>query len=440
VTTSGEENSDNLQSALAEKECKLGLACAHAGRRDEAISWFRRALERQPDCPEACNGLGVLLLWDDVAEAEALLGRAVKLRPDYAIAHSNLGAVLDLQGELSEESVARSLASLRRAVELRSDSAVIRHNYGMALLRAGNFAEGWREFEWRLLRYPPGKLRYSLPCWSGTPLDGKTIVLWDEEGMGDSLQFVRYAQTVKQRGARVIVECRRELAGLLKTCPGVDEVVVIGTSRVEFDEHVPLLSLPWALGTELSSIPPNVPYLFPEPALVEKWRQELRAESAFKIGIAWQGNPDYQFDRFRSIPLANFAPLAGAGDVRLYSLQLGAGREQLADVQRAIPITDLADRIGDFQNTAAIMRNLDLVIACDSAPAHLAGALGVPVWVPLPYVANWRWLLDRADSPWYPTMRLYRQSRPGDWQEVFARIAAELAATCRAGSRRVESC
>jgi ADP-heptose:LPS heptosyltransferase len=212
----------------------------------------------------------------------------------------------------------------------------------------------------------------------------------------------------------------------LKTCPGVDEVIIAGSSPPKFDFAVPLLSLPGVFGTTLETIPADVPYLWPDEALVDRWRRELRRDGQFSVGIAWQGNPTHGADEFRSIPLACFEPFAHLEGARIYSIQLGAGREQLAAAAKDWPIVDMGDRLGDFHNTAAIVRNLDLVITCDSAPAHLAGALGVPVWVALAFAPDWRWMIDRDDCPWYPTMRLFRQPRPKDWGAVFAQIAQEL--------------
>jgi ADP-heptose:LPS heptosyltransferase len=221
------------------------------------------------------------------------------------------------------------------------------------------------------------------------------------------------------------------LTGLLATCPGVDAVVPAGAALPDCDLRVPLVSVPGVLGITVDTIPQTVPYLFPDAALVERWRRELGGDEGLKVGIAWQGNTGFKSDRYRSIPLSHFLPLAELPQVRLYSLQFGEGREQLAASPRA-NVVDLSDRLGDFHNTAAIIRNLDLVITSDSAPAHLAGAIGMPVWVALACVPDWRWMLNRADSPWYPTMRLYRQKRPGDWAGVFQQIATDLAALAAA--------
>jgi hypothetical protein len=237
---------------------------------------------------------------------------------------------------------------------------------------------------------------------------------------------VRYAPLVKQRGGTVVLECERPLARLLASCAGLDQIVPNGDPLPSFDLRISLLSLPGLFGTDLTTIPAAVPYLAPADELVEHWRRELGDAAELKVGIAWQGSRLHPDDRRRSIPLETFAPLAAISGVQLYSLQFGAGRDQLPTFSASNRLIDLADRIESFQDTAAIMRNLDLVICCDSAPVHLAGALGVPVWTALAFTSDWRWLLERADSPWYPTMRLFRQERPGDWPSVFAIMAEEL--------------
>jgi hypothetical protein len=257
-------------------------------------------------------------------------------------------------------------------------------------------------------------------------------VLHTEQGLGDSLQFIRYAPLVKQRGGTVVVECLRPLARLLARCPGIDRLVVKGSDLPAFDVHASLMSLPALLGTTLATVPADVPYLFADPELVERWRRELAPLPGFKVGIAWQGDPTHPKAGARAIPLRHFEPLARRPGVRLFSLQKGPGTEQLRDVAGHFDVTDFGNRLdeasGPFMDTAAVMKNLDLVITSDTAIAHLAGGLGVPVWVAVPAVPEWRWLLGREDSPWYPTLRLFRQARPGDWEGVFARMATELPA------------
>ncbi len=318
------------------------------------------------------------------------------------------------------------MPSIGAPLQLDPNLADAHLNLAQGLLRSGNFAEGWAEYEWRWQRKGMAEAVLDQPRWTGSPLAGRAILLRSEQGFGDLLQFVRYADLLHRQGGTVIVESPPVLASLMRSCPGVDRVVVHGEPLGEFDVHVPLLSVPGILGTSPETIPAKVPYLWPMQESIERWHEELAAESRLKIGIAWQGNPANLMDAFRSIPLAQFAAIARMRGVQLYSLQSGAGREQLAEVIDDWPIVDFGDGLGDFQTPAAVMRNLDLVISCDSAPAHLAGALGVPVWLAITVVPDWRWMLNRQDSPWYPTMRLFRQTRLGDWGGVFQDIQHAL--------------
>jgi hypothetical protein len=251
--------------------------------------------------------------------------------------------------------------------------------------------------------------------------------LYAEQGLGDTLQFVRYARLLKEQGAAVVVECQKALLPLLARCPGIDRLAALGGPQPAHDVCAPLMSLPYHLGTRLGTIPADVPYLMADPALIESWRCALAVRPGFKIGIAWQGNPQYTGDKERSISLTEFAPLAAIPGVQLVSLQKGAGSEQLRAAAALCSVIDLGSRLdeeaGAFMDTAAVMKNLDLVVTADTVISHLAGALGVPVWVALPKVPDWRWLLEREDSPWYPSTRLFRQDRAGDWKSVFARIA-----------------
>jgi hypothetical protein len=331
-----------------------------------------------------------------------------------------------------------AVASFGRALELKPEFAEAHIGRSLALLLMGRFEEGWPEYEWRWKRKGVEEPVLQKPRWTGNTVKGARILLRCEQGLGDTLQFMRYAELVKQRCGAVIVECQPPLARLLASCPGVDSVITSGLPLPEFDFHIPLLSLPALFGTSLENISAKVPYLWPRADAVEKRKDELGDAGAFKVGIAWQGRKEYENDCCRSIPLAYFAGIARIRGVRTYSLQMGAGREQLTDLGGESPIIDLGDRLGDFHDTAAIVRNLDLVITSDSAPAHLAGSLGVPVWVALSIGPDWRWLVGRTDSPWYPTMRLFRQSRPGDWGGVFRAIEGELAKLVKRRRRSTE--
>ena len=254
--------------------------------------------------------------------------------------------------------------------------------------------------------------------------------------MGDTIHFLRYARVLKERGARVVLAAQRPLGRLLTSHPDVDELFLLGSTEIapRADFVLPLLSVAGALGTTVATIPREIPYLSADPALTDQWREELAKIEGFKIGIAWQGVREFHADRWRSIPLAQFSPLAAVPGVKLISLQKGFGSEQVATVD--FPVLDFTGRLdeaaGPFMDTAAILRNLDLVVTADTVIAHLAGALGVPVWLALQFEPEWRWLADRDDTPWYPTMRLFRQTAFGQWPDVFERIAQAVATNLEA--------
>jgi Flp pilus assembly protein TadD len=420
-----------LHPGFAEAYSNLAGVLDRQGKPDEALPMLKTALELNPNSPEALVNLGLVLeQLGRVDDALNSLRRAIALAPDVAQVTMNLGVILDRNRNLDAAADA-----FRRAIELDPDSAEAHFNYGLSLLRGGHFDAGWREYEWRAGLEGVNQPKFAQPRWKGEPLAGRTILLAEEQGRGDTLQFVRYAEPIKRQGATVIVRCRAELTSLIATCRGVDSVVPTRSVLPAFDFYLPLPSAPGVFHTSLESIPANVPYLRPDAALVRKWKERLDAAGEFKVGIAWNGSPTNKADRYRSIPLTWFAPLTGLPGVRLYSIQIGQGREQLASLTPPCPITDLADDVRDFHDTASIMSNLDLVIACDTAAVHLAGALGVAVWVCVAFVPDWRWMLGRSDSPWYPTLRLYRQARSGDWDTVFQHIQRDLAALAAGRTR-----
>jgi tetratricopeptide (TPR) repeat protein len=420
----------------AESHNNLGIALAAQGRFAEAIACYRRALKLKPDYADAHNNLGNSLRQEgQVAEAAAALEQALRLKPDYAEAHNNLAIVRMRQGRIEQ-----ALEGYAEAVRLKPEYAEAHCNRALAWLLQGNFEQGWPEYEsrWGTKDFKPRD--FQQPRWDGTPLEGRTILLWCEQGLGDTLQFVRYAALVRQRGGVVLLEAPPRLLPLLKSCPGIDRLLPAGGPLPDFEVQAPLLSLPGLLRTTLETIPAPVPYLSPEPQRLRRWGEELRAIPGFKIGIAWQGSPTYGGDRHRSIPLKHFEPLARLPGVRLVSLQKKAGREQLAAVAGDWGVLDLAPRLdedgGAFLDTAAVLPHLDLLVCSDSAVVHLAGALGVAAWVALPVARDWRWLRERSDCPWYPSLRLFRQRRWGDWDEVFRRIAAEVSQRQKAAQHR----
>ena len=315
---------------------------------------------------------------------------------------------------------------LRKPCILSPDNAVFHWNLSLALLLSGNFEEGWKEYEWRQkVKDFPNRI-VSQPLWDGSDIAGQTILLQAEQGYGDTIQFIRYASMVAQRGANVIVSCQNELTSLLKKVDGIHHVAGYHEPIPEFDVYCPLLSLPLIFHTTVESIPAHVPYIKPEPSLFQHWRAKIQNHvSRLKIGLVWAGREQ------RSCPLELFTPLAEIHYSTFYSLQKGEAAEQAKNPPEGMKLIDYTEDIHDFSDTAAFIENLDLVISVDTAVAHLAGALGKPVWTLLPFVPDWRWLLNRDDSPWYPTMRLFRQPSPGDWESVIARIAQDLTAIKR---------
>lgn len=411
----------------------LGSVLHALGRSREAAGCFDRALGLEPDHPDALTNLGVLERRLGQAELAVWYHRrAVELHPRHLAATTNLGATLLDVGRIDE-----GIEVLRRAIRIAPDHADAHMALGMALLLQGRFEEGLEEYEWRLetaLAQPSTGPRCGTG-WDGRRIEGLRFLLLAEQGFGDALQFVRYAALLKALGAAsVLVGCRAPLARLLSRATGVDGVVVEGQSLPPVDTIVHLMSLPHRLGTRLETIPAPIPYLSAEPELLTAWAERLSEKPGLRVGLAWQGNPDPRVDHGRSIPLAAFAPLAAIPELRLIALQKGPGREQVAEAARLLPVELLVPEPDDgpdaFVDTAAIMMNLDLVVTTDTAIAHLAGALGRPVWLLLKHPPEWRWLLDRQTSPWYPTMRLFRQAAAsaGDdpWAPVIARLASEL--------------
>jgi Flp pilus assembly protein TadD len=419
----------DLEPDRAEAHNNLGIALCNLRRFPEAERCFQEAARLKPDYAEAHNGWGVALsMLGKYAEGEAHYFRAVALKPDYVEAHYNLGNALLSVGKLDE-----AAASYTRTLQLRPDYAEVHTARAEIWLRQGDFERGWPEYEWRWWRgHSPPRSRwrpFQQPLWDGSALSGRTILLHCEQGIGDTIQFVRFASLVKQRGAgRVLVECQEPLVSLLESLPVIDQVIARKpqdftlTSLPPFDTQAPLMSLPGIYHTTLAAIPADIPYLFANPNKVAQWRDELQSARGAKVGIAWQGNPRHPHDFHRSVRLDCFEPLGRIEGVHLVSLQKGPGIEQLTGVDDGFSVIAWGHRFISFEDTAAAIMALDLVITVDSAVAHCAGALGVPVWTLLPFVCDWRWLSDREDSPWYPSMRLFRQPKPCEWNAVFDRI------------------
>jgi tetratricopeptide (TPR) repeat protein len=399
----------------------LGASLIQARRFSEAVPPLVEAIRVHPEYFEAFNNLGTALLeqgeYDDALEC---LGHAVRLRPGHAPAHNNFGAALERLGRIPE-----ALAEYGWAIQLQPDYVQAHINHGMALLLAGDFAHGWPEYEWRLkagARRQPGS---GVPAWDGSPLDGKTILLHSEQGLGDTIQFIRYAPLLERLGATVLLQCQPRLVPLLSSLPGGARVFAAGAEPPPHDCHLPLLSLPRMFRTTLDTIPAEIPYLRVPEERVRAWNARLGPRSGgLRVGLVWAGNRNQDNDHRRSLGLAGFAPLATVPGIRFFSLQKGPQAAELSP--HGLAVEKVERESGSILDTAAILKNLDLLISVDTMPAHLAGALGRPVWTLLPFAPDWRWMRDRSDTPWYPSMRLFRQPRPGDWASVMASVAEQL--------------
>jgi tetratricopeptide (TPR) repeat protein len=394
----------------------LGHALTDSRRTEEALAAYRNALRFNPSLPDLHNNLGTALRnLNRLDEAAVQLREALRRTPHDAGVLTNLSSVLKEQGKFDAAETC-----LRDALRLHPDNPVLHYNLGLLLLLTGRFDEGWRGFEQRFRASAVPSRRFSKPEWHGEPLAGRTLLIYAEQGLGDMIQFSRFLPLV---AGRVVFEVPGRMIRVLSGLPHAVPAVAAGTSLPPFDLVCPLMSLPLRLG---ASIEASQPSLSAEPALAERWRSRIGPHS-FKVGIAWQGNPNRHEDNGRSVPLAEFQPLTRIAGVRLISLQRGFGSEQVGQWPMIETFGDELDSGPDaFVDTVAVMANLDLVISTDTAIAHLAGALGRPVWVPLRAVPDWRWMLDRPDSPWYPTMQLFRQSIHGEWAPVFQRIAQQL--------------
>ncbi|WP_042695502.1 tetratricopeptide repeat protein [Azospirillum sp. B506] len=403
----------------------LASACAAQRRWAEAEATARAALSIDRSTAEAWEVLGSVLAklgrFPDALEAFAA---AERLRPGPSLQAARGIALIAMARP------AEAVADFELALADRPQDVGLHWNLGFARLMAGDYGRGWPEFDWRRhddAAEPPWR-RLNQPTWRGEPLNGRTILLYAEQGLGDTLQFLRYVPLVAARGGRVVLEVQRPLLPLIQGVAGAAQVIARGDPLPPFDLECPLMSLPRAFATALDSVPADTPYLRPDPARVARWRDRLATQGGVRVGIVWAGNPRFPGDEERSPRLAGLRDLFDVPGCRFYGLQMGPGRADLAAAVLPDCFADLGPEIADFADTAAIMANLDLVVSSCTAPAHLAGALGVPLWVALPFSADWRWLTGRDDSPWYPTARLFRQPAPGDWSAVAGRMAAELAA------------
>jgi Flp pilus assembly protein TadD len=418
----------------------------------EALGCYNRVVSLQPDNAVAHNNAGLVLRrLGDFAQAEAAFARAADLLPDDhrirfnqlmmrrddeslpqaieccrlslekhptdAAILTNLAVGLQLTGQFDD-----AQANYEKALAINPKQHDARFNLSLLLLLRGDYERGWREYEHRWDLADAAKSDFPQPVWDGEPLEGKTILLQMEQGFGDSLQFFRYIPEVTRRAHRVILRVERALVRIAASLPGGIVIKPADARLPEFDVWCPLLSLPRILGTRVESIPSAVPYLSARAAVNDRWRRNFAGMSGLKVGLAWAGNPRHVNDLRRSIDVNKLMPLLGVPGVDFVSLQVGPQAAALVDER----VVDLSAQLTDFAETAGAVANLDLVIAVDTSVVHIAGALGQPVWVMVPFSPDWRWMLGRDDSPWYPTLRLYRQPARGDWDQVIARVAADL--------------
>lgn len=409
-------------------------ALTRAKQYEEALAAYEAVLAQAPGDIGALNECGGLQARLGRPQAAlAFYQRALDRAPKSATLLINKGTALCALTRYHE-----ALASFCAATAIEPDRAEAHYNAGLVRLRLGDFENGWRDYEWRWRKadWADKRRNFAAPLWLGTELvERKTILLHAEQGFGDTIQFVRYVPLVARRGATVVLECQPELKNLLRDIGGAARVIARGEALPAFDRHCPLLSLPLAFAGEAALAPAGVPYLRPQAERAAHWRERLPANGRLRVGVCWAGSGAHLNDRNRSIPLERFAALFAVPEIDFVSLQRDVGEAQAA-MLRAQGVIALGREFADFADTAAVLATLDLVISVDTSVAHLAGAMGKAVALLLPFAPDWRWMLDRTDTPWYPTARLYRQAALGNWDGPLARLCQELTDVAR---RRVKA-
>ena len=410
-----------LRPRYLQAQNNLGRLLELTGNFVEALELLEEAAARAPDDSAIATNLGnAYLRLGRHGDAIGALNRAAELSPDLAAVHNSLGVGHAVTGEPTA-----AIAAYRRAIDLNAEFAEAHENLALILLRSGNFTDGWVEYEWRW-KNPANELTkrtIARPMWEGGALDGRTLLLHAEQGLGDSLQMIRYADLIDKSGGRIVLTCQPPLIRLLTEMAAIDEVVALDHDWPDCDCQAPLFSLPRIFATTLDTVPAETPYI--------AWRTppaEPAGHRAIRVGFAWAGRPKHAEDpaRNRSCPVERFVELAGTADVELFSFQREPERHQLAAFGDQPNLFDLGADHADFADDARALNGMDLVISVDTAIAHLAGAMNIPCWLILPHAADWRWLQDRHDTPWYPSARLFRQQQPGDWQGVFGAVRQAL--------------
>jgi tetratricopeptide (TPR) repeat protein len=416
------EQAIELNPNYAEGHNNLAVALRDKKQLDAAEASVRRAIELEPNNPESRYNLGGILLEKGKFDAARhALESAIRIKPNHALAHNNLGSCW-----MRCQEPAKALPEFDLAVQLNAGLADARFNRGLAYLMMGDFRRGLPDYEWRAHVKPQfmfmrqGATR---PRWDGGPLNGRTIFVHAEQGFGDTIQFSRFVPMVAQRGGKVILGVQPQVEGLMRQIPGVERIVTSIIPDLKYDVHCPLLSLPLVLGIELGAISP-VAYLKPDEKIVEKWESRVGVVQGKKVGLVWAGSAANEGDAVRTVSLAKFEALGNCGGVRFFSLQKDVAAKETPPER--LELTDWTNELNDFSDTAGLIANLDLVITVDSAVAHLAGAMGKPVWILIPSSPDWRWMTRREDSPWYASARLFRQKAREDWAQVIERAAVEL--------------
>ncbi|MBT9614039.1 MAG: tetratricopeptide repeat protein [Burkholderiales bacterium] len=414
-----------LTPSSVEGHFNLGATLHELMRLREAEAQYQRVLVLDASQVEAHRGLGTIAMQERrYADAVAYFQAGLAIAPNDVELLSNLGVMLQKCQRMTEAE-----SAFRQAIAHQPDHINAHFNLALILLLKGEFEEGWREYEWRLRIKQRQLMAFNQPQWEGAPLAGKTILLRAEQGFGDTFQFVRYAPLIRALGGKVVMACQPGLKRLLLRTPGIDMIAerpVSGAPLVAFDTHLPLLSLPRVFNTRSETIPCEFPYIHPEPCLVQRWAARLGGDPRLRVGIVWAGRPTHEDDKNRSCALHHFLDLLALPDIGFYSLQKGEAVRDLQDLEFSERVVDLDPEIDDFADTAAAIANLDVVICVDTAVAHLAGAMNKPVWVILPYAPDFRWLEAGDASPWYASMRLFRQANAGDWESVFTRLKSSL--------------
>jgi Tetratricopeptide repeat/Glycosyltransferase family 9 (heptosyltransferase) len=398
-------------------------------RYEEALAAFEAIVAIKPNHLGALNGIGgVLTRLGRPESALTRYDRALAAAPRTVELHVNKGTALVALNRFED-----AMQCFLAAIAIEPGRAEAHYNASLVMLRLGDFASGWREFEWRWRKadWADKRRDFAAALWlGGEPIEGKTILLHAEQGLGDTIQFVRYVPLVAARGATVILECQPELKNLLRIVEGTAGVFARGEALPPFDSHCPLMSLPLACTTELETVPTTIPYLRPRQDWAAKWQNRLPANGRLRVGLCWAGSPVHLNDRNRSIPLERLVPALGVSGLDFVSLQKDVSETQ-ANILRNHCVTQLGQEFTDFADTAALLSMLDLVITVDTSIAHLAGAMGKAVALLVPFSPDFRWMLDRTDSPWYPTMRLFRQTAIGDWDGPLERLRQELSVVAR---------